>query len=271
VMALGVAFAPAGVIVNSLAFLAALWQLHAWAGEKYGPREAAWAAAVMAWFPYSLFGTVTYTEGTFLLTTTAALRSYDAGRFAAGGAWGALATATRFPGCMLGPAMLLAARWEKRPRAAVAAAIATGVGLLAFMVFCAVRFESPIAFVDAQKGWAKDAIYWTDVFQTIVRKRGLALDSVLRVGLFAGSAVVLWATRRRLSKVAFLYGAFNLGLFLVVNVQSVGRFVFAVAPLSLALGLILAARPRAGLGFIAVSALALLAFSVRWAWGLWVA
>jgi hypothetical protein len=271
VMALGIAFVPAGVIVNSVAFLLALWQMHAWAGERYGAREATWATAVMAFFPYSLFGTVTYTEGTFLLTTTAALRAYDAGRFAAGGVWGALATATRFPGCMLAPAMLLAARWEKRPRAALAAAIATGTGLLAFMVFCALRFESPIAFVHAQKGWANDAIYWPDVLQTIVHKRGLAIDSLLRVGLFGGSALLLWATRRKLSRVVLLYGAFTLGLLLAVNVQSLGRFVFALAPLSLALGSILAQRPRVGVGVLGVSALALLGFSVLWALGYWVA
>jgi hypothetical protein len=44
-----------------------------------------------------------------------------------------------------------------------------------------------------------------------------------------------------------------------------------VAPLSLALGIILARLPRAGLGVLGVSALALLAFSVLWAWGFWVA
>jgi Mannosyltransferase (PIG-V) len=271
VMAVGIPFAPAGVAVNSLAFLAAIWHLHAWAGEQYGPREANWAAAVMAWFPYSLFGTVTYTEGTFLLVTTAALRSFDAGRYALGGMWGALATATRFPGCMLAAAMFVAGLWEKRPRAALAAAVAAGTGLLAFAVFCAVRFESPIAFVDAQKGWAKDAIYWPEVIETIIRKRGVALDSLLRVGMFVGAAIVLWATRARLSKSALLYGAFSLGLFSIVNVQSIGRFVFAVAPVSLALGLILARRPRTGWGFLGVSAVMLLAFSVRWAWGYWVA
>jgi Mannosyltransferase (PIG-V) len=271
VMAVGIPFSPAGVVVNSLAFLAALWHLHAWAGELYGPREANWAAAVMALFPYSLFGTVTYTEGTFLLATTAALRSFDAGRYAFAGTWGALATLTRSPGCMLVPAMLGAWLWEKRPRAAAVAGLASGAGLFAFMVFCAVRFESPLAFVDAQKGWAKDAIYWPDVIETIVRKRGVAFDSLLRAGLFVGAAVALWWSRARLSKSALLYGAFSLGLFLIVNVQSIGRFIFAVAPVSLALGLILARRPRAGFGFLGVSAVVLLAFSVRWALGYWVA
>jgi hypothetical protein len=172
---------------------------------------------------------------------------------------------------MLAAAMFVAGLWEKRPRAALASAVAAGTGLLAFTVFCAVRFESPIAFVDAQKGWAKDAIYWPEVIETIIRKRGVALDSLLRVGMFVGAAIVLWATRARLSKSALLYGAFSLGLFSIVNVQSIGRFVFAVAPVSLALGLILARRPRTGWGFLGVSAVMLLAFSVRWAWGYWVA
>jgi hypothetical protein len=267
----GLSFATAGTIVNSVALLAAMWQMYDWAAERYGVKEAKWSAAVMAWFPYSLFASVTYSEGVFLLTTTAALSAFDRGLYARTTIWGAMAAATRVPGALLIPALLLASHCDKRPRIAYIAALAAGAGLAAFILYCAVKFESPFAFLHAQGGWAKDAIYWTDAIKTIARKRGLALDSLLRTGVFVGAAAILWMTRARLSKGMLLYGWFSLLLFLFVNIQSIGRFVYGIASFSPALGIVLASHRRIAWCFLAASALTLVAFSVRWAWWFWVA
>jgi Mannosyltransferase (PIG-V) len=271
VMLTGLPFPVAGAIVNNVALLGALWQLHAWASERFDAGVARWATAVLAWFPYSLFATVTYTEGIFLLTTVSALRAFDAGRYGRAAAWGALATAARLPGAMLVGALLLAAWRERRPVGAYAAALASAAGVVAFMAFCALRFGDPIAFLHAQQGWNKDAIHWTGVIATIVRKHGLAADSLLRLGLLVGAGWLLWASRGRLSRSALFYGWLSLGLFLGVNVQSVGRFMYALAPLSLALGIPLSRHRRAGALLLAVFAVGLVAFSLRWSWGLWVA
>ncbi|HEY9846106.1 MAG TPA: mannosyltransferase family protein, partial [Candidatus Caenarcaniphilales bacterium] len=65
VMLLGFPFEVAGTLVNNLAFLGALLILYRWVQERHGTRTAKWATAVLAWCPYSLFATVTYTEGLF--------------------------------------------------------------------------------------------------------------------------------------------------------------------------------------------------------------
>lgn len=271
VMALGVPFAVGGTLVNSAALLAAMFQMYGWAAERYGVSEARWSTAVVAWFPYSLFGTVTYTEGLFLLGTIASLRAFDRGQHGRCALWGAVASATRVPGILLMPSLLAAARAGKRGKLAYLAALSAGAGLAAYATYCAVRFGNPLAFAQAQGGWEKDAIHWGDVLRTLRVKRLLAPDSVLRIAWYTAAAALFWTQRRRLGQAALYYGWASLGLFLFVNVQSIGRFVYGIATFPLALGIVLAGHRRAGWCVLGGSALMLLAFSIRWAWGLWVA
>jgi Gpi18-like mannosyltransferase len=74
-MTLGVPFEVAGTLVNNLALLGAMLLLYRWVQERYGIAAARWSTAVLAWCPFSLYGTVTYTEGLFLLLTTSSQRS----------------------------------------------------------------------------------------------------------------------------------------------------------------------------------------------------
>jgi Gpi18-like mannosyltransferase len=74
-MNLGLPFAVAGTLINNFAFLGALIILYFWVNDSYGKSAARWATAVLAWCPYSLYGTVVYTEGLFLLCSTSALRA----------------------------------------------------------------------------------------------------------------------------------------------------------------------------------------------------
>ncbi|BAY46803.1 hypothetical protein SAMD00079811_44180 [Scytonema sp. HK-05] len=60
IMMLGLPFEVVGTLVNNLAFLGALLLLYRWAEERYGISAAKWATAVMAWCPFSLFGTMIY-------------------------------------------------------------------------------------------------------------------------------------------------------------------------------------------------------------------
>ncbi|MEH2464499.1 hypothetical protein [Nostoc sp.] len=77
IMFIGLPFKVAGILVNNAAFLAALIILFFWVQELYSTSTARWATATLAWCPYSLYGTVIYTEGLFLLCTTSALRAFD--------------------------------------------------------------------------------------------------------------------------------------------------------------------------------------------------
>jgi Gpi18-like mannosyltransferase len=98
VMKLGISFELAGILVNNLAFLGAILLVYNWVKELYGIQVARWTSAILAWCPFSLFGTVIYTEGLYLLLTSFALRAFQKSQYTLAALGGALATATRPPG-----------------------------------------------------------------------------------------------------------------------------------------------------------------------------
>lgn len=280
VMSLGMSFAAAGTIVNNGAFLGALLVLYHWVKQRRGVKAARWATAVLAWCPFSLYGTVTYTEGLFLLLSTLALQAFDRQQHVKAGIFGALTTATRITGITLLPAFLLVAWQERRRPIAYAAGIATSGGLLLFMLYCAVDFSNPLAFIHAQKGWQiQNGTGWTPWINLFVRD--LALDRGLSTGfvaltkvlMFFGGGVVLWLTRSELPRVAFIYGLCSLALLFSSGsvVNSVNRYSYAIVSLSFALGLLLARHPRIGYATMGLFAAIAIYFSMRFSWGLWVA
>ena len=151
-MILGLPVEVAGILVNNLAFLGALILLYGWVEERHGRSPARWATAAMVWCPLSLFGTVIYSEGLYLLVSTAALRAFDKQQYAWATLWGAMATATRPNGVMLVPAFLIVA-WKRKEVMAYAAGLFAGVGLLLFGVYCQIRFGDCWAFLHAQQSW----------------------------------------------------------------------------------------------------------------------
>ena len=153
VMLIGCKPEVAGALVNNLAFFGALVVLYRWVEERHGLSAAQWATAVLALCPLSLFGTVVYSEGLYLLLSTAALRAFDQQRYLWASLWGAMATATRPTGIALIPTFLIAA-WRKRAGAiSYAAGLLTSVGLLSFSLYCQVRFGDFLAFLHAQRSW----------------------------------------------------------------------------------------------------------------------
>lgn len=265
-MILGLPFEVAGVLVNNLALLGALLVLYRWAQERHGISAAKWATAVLAWCPFSLFGTVIYTEGLYLLITTAALRAFDKRQHAWAALWGAMATAARAPGVALVPTFLLVAWAERRSAIAYAAGLATGVGLLLFSVYCAIRFGEPLAFVHVNKAWPQPN--GLNLFMDL-----LFLDppSVIRVVILFGGGYLLWRLRFKLPSVAVAYGFCSLALLLSVRaLNSFNRYAYGIVSLSLALGVLLACHPRWGYGTMVLFAMLLVSFSIRFAWWYWV-
>lgn len=153
VMAFGLRFEVAGTIVNNLAFFAALYCLYFWAKQHYGKHAARWATAVLAWCPLSMFAGVIYTEGLYLLLSTAALQAFDRQEYGKTAVWGAMATATRPTGMALIPALAIASFGQRRPLTAYVASFATAMGLVVFSIYCTITFGDPLAFIHAQKGW----------------------------------------------------------------------------------------------------------------------
>lgn len=160
VMSGGLPFNVAGTIVNNLAFWGALMVLYAWVQESHGQKVARWTTAVLAWCPFSLFGTVIYTEGLFLLLSTAALWSYDRKHYGWSGLWGGLASVTRLPGIALSGAFLLVAWREKRPAIAYFPSLATAGGVGLYSLYCGIRFGDFLAFFKVQQAWQPEQAFY---------------------------------------------------------------------------------------------------------------
>jgi Gpi18-like mannosyltransferase len=208
-MSLGLSFEIAGTIVNNLAFWGALVILYLWAEERHGRRVARWSTAALAWCPFSLFGSVIYTEGLFLLGSTAALRSFDRKQYAWAALFGAFTTAIRPPAVALIPTFLTVAWREKRSPAAYLTALLTGTGIASYMVYCWLRFQQPLAFLLAQRGWRPiEEFHWKPWFSLLTtvllgaanEDRGQIVDLGYPLALVAITilAALLWRLRDRL-------------------------------------------------------------------------
>jgi Gpi18-like mannosyltransferase len=224
VMSIGLPFEAAGTLVNNFAFLGALIVSYAWINQHHGVSAARWATAVLAWFPLSIFGTVIYSEGLYLLFSAAALRAFDQKQNAWTVLWGAMATATRSTGIALIPALLLASWQEHRGIKAYFASLATSTGLLLYCLYCQLKFGDALAFFNAQKAWRPSlGFYWQGWLKILMQitlgpinlKYGYIKDfshPLLFASIIAIS-YLLWRFRKQLGSVKVAYGFFALIIF----------------------------------------------------------
>lgn len=224
VMTLGLPFEVAGILVNNLAFLGALSVLYFWVEKHHSRSAARWATAVLAWCPLSLFGTVIYSEGLYLLFSTAAIQAFDNQKYAWVALWGAIATATRPTGIALIPAFLIAA-WRRRGVAAYIASLASATGLLLFSLYCAIHFNDALAFIQAQRGWRPSlGFYWQGWLKMLMQivvgttnwQYGWLKDPLhpLLFSIIIGSSYFLWRFRTKIGSTKVGYGFCALVLFL---------------------------------------------------------
>ena len=225
IMALGLPFNVAGTLVNNFAFLGALLLVFRWVESSYGSSAARWTVAILAWCPFSLYGTVTYTEGLFLLLSTAALRAYEKQQYASVALWGAMASATRVTGAMLMPTFLFVTWREGRSATAYFASLATGCGLLLFCGYCWLRFGDPLAFVHVQRAWGgSGGLAWQEwlilVRQAIIGSIDANTGAIknptngLIFVCICAVALLLWRFRQRLGSIKVGYVFCILGFLL---------------------------------------------------------
>ncbi|MBV8885999.1 MAG: hypothetical protein JO235_18670 [Chroococcidiopsidaceae cyanobacterium CP_BM_RX_35] len=223
VMALGLPVEVAGTLVNNLAFLGALIVLYRWMAERHGISVARWATAVIAWCPLSLFGTVIYSEGLFLLFSTAALKAFDQKHYAEVTVWGACATAARPTGVALIPAFLIVAWRANSGTRAYLASLATGGGLFLYSLYCKLQFGDYLAFLHAQQAWRPATGFnwlqwWKMLMQISVGTTNWKYGSIkdpwhpLLFLLIVSCSYILWRYRRHLSSAKTDYGFAFLGL-----------------------------------------------------------
>jgi Gpi18-like mannosyltransferase len=266
-MTLGIQLEVAGIFINSLAFLGALVLLYFWVEERYDTDVAKWTTAILAWCPFSLFCTVMYTEGLFLLLTAAALRFFEKGEYLRAAFFGALTTATRGPGLALLPAFLLTAWREKRPPMAYIAGFASTLGLCCFSLYCAMRFGDALAFIHVQKAWVHPS--WLDILAQVFR---FQISATSKVVMVFGSGYLLWVFRKKLSGIVWTYGFCSLALLISSGaINSVNRYVYGIVSMSIILGLLATAKPRFGYAIMGLFGVFLLYVSVRFAGFWWVA
>ncbi|MBE9006387.1 hypothetical protein IQ259_15285 [Fortiea sp. LEGE XX443] len=263
VMMFGLPFEVAGTVVNNLTFLGALLLLYYWAEERHGTNVARWATAVMAWCPFSLYGTVIYTEGLFLFLTTAALRAFDNRQYFWAAVCGALASATRATGITLLPTFIFVAWRERRPLLAYVAGLSVALGLLSFSLYCAISFKDPLAFVHAQKAWAQPN--WWSIFTDAIF---VGRDNLMKVVMVFGGGYMLWYFRTQLSNTAVVYGFCSLLLIIFSGaLMSVSRYAYGIVSLSLALGLLFSYQSR--WGYIILIWFGILLFSYAMNFTIW--
>ncbi|MGH2416464.1 MAG: hypothetical protein ACRDEA_22780, partial [Microcystaceae cyanobacterium] len=186
--------------------------------ERQGISAARWATAVLAWCPFSLFGTVIYTEGFFLLFSTAALRTFDNRQYLWAAWWGILATATRVTGLALIPAFWLTSWREKRALMAYGASLASGLGALSYSVYCWLQFREPLAFLLVQRQeWQPQQDFWGQGWLKMLAqitigsanwKYGSLKDPwhPLLFLMICGIGYLLWRSRVKLGSIKTGYG-----------------------------------------------------------------
>jgi Gpi18-like mannosyltransferase len=336
-MLLGIPFPWAALLINNLAFLAALIVLYGWMEEKYGKNAARWATATLAWCPYSIYCTVIYTEGLFLLFSTSALRAFHRREYGWVALWGGLTTATRITGVALIPAFLLASWKEKRPLKAYIASCMVAGGLLLYILFCFLKFGDGFAFLQAQRGWRTSVGFvgqgwWRLAIQIFVGIDNLEPGNIrnithpmivilillsmiliwrfrqklspafqcygfyllwfclwlqtratpsnniflgeplVKIAIIFGGLVLLWYYRLQLPFSAVVYALVTYGIILNTGlIASVERYTYAIAPLSLALGLLLARDPRWGYPLMVFFGILMVLFSLLFAQDMWLA
>ena len=148
-----------GALLSNGAFLVALATLYVLVTGEVGSRTARLTLVLLAFFPGSLFFSTMYTESFYLLFSAQAFLAFQKERFILGGCWAGLASATRLPGILLLVPLLARAlpRLKDRPvrgRLALAAMLASS-GLAGFMIYQAIAFGDPLAYLRVQQAWGR--------------------------------------------------------------------------------------------------------------------
>jgi dolichyl-phosphate-mannose-protein mannosyltransferase len=147
-----------GIVVSWIAFALAMVALYHLAALDLPRRRAERAVLLAAIFPFSFFYGAVYTESTFLLFTVVSFYCMRTQRWAAAGASGAVATATRVTGVLMCPALAWAG-WKAagenaRARAfALGAAACASLGLAAFCFYIYRETGDPLLWATALTRW----------------------------------------------------------------------------------------------------------------------
>ncbi|HEY9086020.1 MAG TPA: mannosyltransferase family protein [Candidatus Tyrphobacter sp.] len=271
-MRAGVPWPLAGVAINNLAFLGALFVLERYAFQRFGERTARVAVIAACVLPLSLFCTVAYSEGLFLLASAIALWCYQRQRYAYAGMASAAATAIRPLGIALALSLLLASIVERRGlRAALGCAIGV-FGLAAFAAWCAVRFGDPLAFAHAEVGWRASGLDLAGWLGLIRGALGGRVHDWLSLALSAAGLIGVVVYRRQFGAAGVFYVLSSLLMIAYAGAPlSLDRYVYALIPVLVIVAEVFRRVPVFGYPAIAASFILLVHDAAAFARFIWVA
>lgn len=295
----GLGVALAGVLVSSLAALAALYFVYELGRSWYGERAALVSILTLAFFPTAFYLNAVYSDPLFLALSAGSLWALYVRRdLMLAGLFACFAAATRNIGVLL--LLPMAYEWARGPRTTTGWRAALGftaplAGLGSYLLYLWLEKGEPLLFLRAyQEKWGRGfgnplekmssalrhsgdgfVFLWPDrMFSTSSAAPPYVLSNTLNLWflLFACCALILAV--RRIPRGALLYtvpAAFG-PLFrdsTDLPLNSYSRYVLVVFPLFLALGAILAQSWKATLTWLLASAslgayLTLLFVTWRW-------
>lgn len=232
-----------GVALSLTCFLAALFLLRTLVAEKLSEEVARHTLLLLAFWPFSFFFGLVYTESLFLLLVVGAFFFVHRERWWLAAICAGLAGATRAVGVFVAVAVVLAyfeRAWRPtiRKTATIVGLGAIGVsGLAAFMIYLKVHTGSYFAFLEAQKFWPNrgNGISGLRWIPTVLRtfpaaSWDFALVVIYMVPMVLFLALGLYA----LVKIDVVWGGFCLLALLAPvptgSLASTNRYVLALFP-----------------------------------------
>jgi hypothetical protein len=242
--------------------------------ERWNAATARWCAAVACACPLSLFGSVAYREGLYLLLSALALWSALRSRRLRAALAAGAASATAVSGVALAAALVIESLLQRRGLRATAVAALAFSGIAAYALFCWYRFGDPLAPLHAQQAWRTtgfDWPAWERVFRSLASIQGLC-QNVMLIVLIPLGAIAVIVQHKALGMLMTLYALFALAIFCLAGEPiSADRYAYGVIPILIAYGRALQRVPAVGIIALAGS-LALLGYdAVQFARFHWVA
>ena len=187
----------AGAILANLLFLVAavlVWRLFA---DRFGRRDATVGTALLAFAPAAYVFSLPYTESLFVLLAAA---SFLLHRSLWRGPVGAATVLTRVAGGAIAASALLEAilvRGRER-RAAIAAVVGAGLGLLAWLGYVAILTGDPLGYAQGTPNWMANGGF-AGVVQAFTKPTVERLTFLAAYGLVVVGAVLLVRRDRELA------------------------------------------------------------------------
>ncbi|MFF0036622.1 glycosyltransferase family 39 protein [Streptomyces mirabilis] len=198
-------YADAGLLVSTLASLAAAWGIFAVADHVYGPRVGVCAVLVWAVLPVGIVQSMAYSESLFTALAAWSLYAVLTGRWVTAGLLAAFAGLTRPVGAAVVAALWVAAitsfvRDRSAHPAHGAPVLRRALGMLlaplgaaGYVLWVGHRTgKGPLGYLDVQAGWRNgfDGGY---AFARFVGDKFTSFPSALAgVGLIVGVALIVW-------------------------------------------------------------------------------